>query len=132
VPTKSESIERRRALAEWRAGPQILERSQAALRLQEISGKLSITGEAAEQLSYLERVSLELEEPWIEFTIQIIDSQQKQKRITDILKRVQQENPDVYEWLNREDGTGETPLVQIRKRGTLPSSVAGKYFTKRP
>jgi len=132
VPTKSEAIERRRALADWRRGPQILERSQAVSRLQEIDRRLHATGKAAEPIPYTEGVFLELEAAWLKFTLQIVNTSQRVEEINTILERVKQENPEFYDTLHKENGTGEIPLVQIRRRATLPPRLADRYFTKRP
>lgn len=131
--SSSEAAHRRQVLAEERRkippdyfSRRIIDALQAERRLVEVGNLL----EREDGLSPSEKASLKIEVIWLEFRLERITQAERQSRLQTLLNRLEEKEPEVYNWLIDENENGSTPLAQIRDI-VLPPVKIGGYYTKR-
>lgn len=137
-PSRSQAAQRRKVLSEARriAIPdidhKIFERHQAAKRLVDVDTQLDPEKNPdMSKLDPLVLASLEAERIWLQFSLDFITSSERQSLHTQLLRKLEQDQPDVYEQLmTRNEHGGKSLFIQIGDK-VMPPTTIGGYHTRR-
>jgi len=134
--SSSKAAHRRQVLAEERRKPEkllmqgIREKVLAEKRIVEVEQLLNSKGKKTTEILPKDKVSLEIELIWLKFRLERITPAERQSLLQKKLNALEQESPEIFNWLTTEAENGFAPLARIRDSVMPPIEIKG-YHTKR-
>lgn len=134
--SSSKAAHRRQVLAEERRKPEkllmqgIREKVLAEKRIVEVEQLLNSKGKKTTEILPKDKVSLEIELIWLKFRLERITPAERQSLLQKKLNALEQESPEIFNWLTTENESGFAPLARIRDSVMPPIEIKG-YHTKR-
>jgi len=134
--SSSKAAHRRQVLAEERRKPEkllmqgIREKVLAEKRIVEVEQLLNSKGKKTTEILPKDKVSLEIELIWLRFRLERITPAERQSLLQKKLNALEQESPEIFNWLTTENESGFAPLARIRDSVMPPIEIKG-YHTKR-